>query len=221
MICSMRSSKSTRVRTRYLCVWLLALAACQEKPVPGVCCTTDADCARLGGILPRGCPDGFVCRNLLCEAEACVAAGDCSIEQPVCDPGSASCTSCTGNADCDRYADAPVCDSATGGCRACSLDTECASDVCDVDTGHCVAEGEVIYASPGGADTARCSHEQPCSLNRAIVVAAADPSSSIVRMLPGTYGTTLRVLSGTVMFVGTGAVVERRPPTRSWRITSW
>lgn len=196
----------------YVCLVLLALAACKEQPTPGVCCLTNADCARLGGIEPRGCPDGFACRNLICEAADCAAAADCPADQPVCDPGAATCTGCATSADCAGRPDAPVCDPDTGGCRACALDAECASEVCDVDTGRCVAEGDVIYASPGGADTAGCTHAQPCSVARAIVVASADPSSSLVRLLPGTYTTPLSFTSGVVKLVGTGATLMSQYP---------
>jgi hypothetical protein len=191
----------------YVCLIQLVLAACNTEPNPGVCCTTDADCAQLGGIQPRGCPDGYACRNLQCAAADCAAVADCSVKQPVCDLDSASCTGCTASSDCNGYADAQVCDAATGGCRACLLDAECASEVCDIDTGRCVAERDVIYASPGGTDTAGCTHQQPCSVARAIVVASADPSSSLVRLLPGTYSTPVTFKSGVVEVIGTGATL--------------
>src|SRR6187200_468187 len=134
----MQSSLSMWGMKSYVYLLLFALAACTTKPTPGVCCTTDADCARLGGIEPRGCPDGYACRNLLCAADECAAPADCSAGQPVCNLDSASCTGCTASSDCDGYADAPVCDTVTGGCRACALDSECASEVRDIDIGRCV-----------------------------------------------------------------------------------
>jgi hypothetical protein len=210
MLSPMQSSQSTwGMKTpRYLFLLVLSLAACKVEPTPGVCCTTDADCARLGGIPPRGCPDGYACRDLLCEAAICAAAADCAADQPVCDLDSASCTGCTAGSDCGRYPDAPVCDPATGGCRACALDAECASEVCDIDTGRCVAESAIIYASPSGADTAECTHQQPCSSTRAIAVASADPSSSLVRLLPGMYTSLLAFSSGVVQVVGSGATLR-------------
>jgi hypothetical protein len=186
----MQSSQSTWGMKTYGWLLLLALAptACKEEPNAGVCCTTDEDCARLGGILPRGCPDGYACRNLRCEPDDCAAAADCSAEQPVCDLESASCTGCTASSDCDDYADAPICDPATSGCRACRLDAECAS-----------------------ADTAGCTHPNPCSVGRAIAVASADPSISLVRLLPGTYTAQVIFTSGTVKVIGTGASLMMTP----------
>lgn len=186
------------------CLILVALVACHTEPSPGVCCTTNEDCALLGGIQPRGCPDGYACRNLRCEAATCATDADCSTEQPICDEDSASCTGCTASSDCSDRADAPVCDIASGGCRACVTDAECASEVCDIETGRCVAESAVIYASTIGTDTAGCTRQRPCSVNRAIATATADPSSSLVRLLPGTYSTPLVFTSGFVSVIGTG-----------------
>lgn len=202
-----RTKHTPRLHLLLLLLALAAAAACKEEPVPGVCCTTDADCARLGGISPRGCPDGFACRDLRCEAADCASAADCTADRPACDPDRATCAGCTASADCAGYADAPVCDPATGGCRACALDAECASEVCDVDTGRCADERDVIYASPAGSDTAGCTHAQPCSVARALVVAAADPSPSLVRLLPGTYGAPVTVTSGVVEIVGAGVTL--------------
>ena len=183
---------------------LSVLAACTTERNPDVCCTTDADCARLG-VAPIGCRDGFVCTNFTCVAAACTADTDCAAGAPVCDLATATCAACTSSADCDGHADAPVCDTASGGCRACRLDAECASDVCDVDTGRCMAEADVIYASATGSDAATCTRANPCSTTRAIVVAGATPSPSTVRMLPGTYGVPIVVSSGSMTIFGSGA----------------
>lgn len=195
-----------------LCLSPLALAACITKPVPGVCCTTDVDCARLGGIMPRGCPDGQVCRNLLCEAAECSAAADCPAEQPVCNADLALCTGCTASANCDGHADAPVCDPVTGACRACHQDAECASDVCDVDSGRCVEESEVIYASPTGGPSEPCTRARPCLTSRAVAIASEGPARAIIRLLPGVYDDRIVITSGTMRLVGTGAVL--RPITQ-------
>lgn len=198
-------------------VWL-ALAFCSAcLPTvrnPEVCCTTNADCERLGGIPPTGCPDGFVCRDLMCEEATCAVDADCPLDQPVCNATTASCTGCTSSSVCEPHVDTPVCDTVSGACRACQQDAECASDVCDVDTGRCVDDSEVIYSSPTGGPSAPCTRTRPCATGRAVAVASEGPTRAIIRLLPGVYDDPIVISSGTMTIVGTGAVL--RPVTQNF-----
>jgi hypothetical protein len=67
-----------------------------------------------------------------------------------CDEVTGGCKRCSSDDQCDNPT--PVCDPGTHSCRACLADDECASRVCDVDAGACLAESQVAYASPTGAE---------------------------------------------------------------------
>jgi len=100
----------------------------------------------------------------------------------------------------DCTPDRPVCD--TGTCRGCAVDSECASTVCDVDTGRCVPAEQIRYAQSDGLDSADCSQLTPCSAAKSL--ATVDATHTWVRFVPGTYSATLTVASGCTI-VGTGA----------------
>lgn len=183
-------------------------AGCQPVPNPGVCCTSDAECAQLGGIAPRGCPDGFVCRELLCEEATCASHLDCPDLLPVCDGAAASCTGCTNLEDCAARPGIPVCDPESGACRGCETDSDCPSEACEVDSGECLDENQILYASPTGMELDKCSHLEPCSISRAITIASADHQAVTIRMLPGTYITPIQISSGTMNLLGSGAILR-------------
>ncbi|HEY5920184.1 MAG TPA: hypothetical protein VIV11_00880, partial [Kofleriaceae bacterium] len=129
-----------------------------------------------------------------------------SVQCPMgCAPAAAGCIECTGNAQCGEMA---VCDATANHCRGCRADDECDSLVCDVETGSCIAETAIVYASPSG--TGGCSRAQPCSLQQAYVTAANASPIPIVRMLPGNYTSSLRAdvpTASAVQIVATGANV--------------
>src|SRR5258708_5440437 len=153
----------------------------------------------------------------------------CAMATPHCDENF-QCTGCIADLDCAAYPAAPhcltdgtcvgcvdstqcanpmpVCDATARDCRTCKVDDECVSQVCDPDSGSCVAADMVLYATPNGTDVASCLQGSPCSLTHALsLVYSLRP---IVRMLPGTYVTAL-VVNGTmpmtVQVVGTGALL--------------
>ena len=92
----------------------------------------------------------------------------------------------------------------TQSCRACRIDDECASQICDSDTGSCVLPSAIVYAGPSASDTTPCTQQNPCSMATAIqTVTFSKPN---IRMLPGTYTQPIVISNTTPMtVVGTGA----------------
>lgn len=203
---------------RWVCALALLLSAC-TKPNPrscadGICDDPAFPFCDVDGTLegtPMACvsvdcaPGELVaCRGD--EALRCNATGnDLDVVQCQlgCDPGANGCVSCTSDAQCANPT--PICDTSAGICQACIADDDCASRVCDVDTGACLAESEVVYASPTGGVDAACTQADPCNLSRAAALASANPLRETVRMLPGRYSEELEITSGSVVLVGTGA----------------
>lgn len=124
-----------------------------------------------------------------------------------CDDASNGCRQCTANSQCSVTT--PICESASSTCRGCQLDDECESRVCDFESGTCVPETDVVYATANDA-FGTCTLSQPCRLDDAIVLATNVVNTPILRMLPGTYTTSLVVSNPTVKplkVVGTGASI--------------
>ena len=158
--------------------------------------------------------DQFVaCRND--QAITCNASGnDHDLVQ--CELGCAAeawgCRSCTSNQHCSNPQ--PICEGVTGSCRTCAADDECSSRVCNVETGECVAESSVIYATAAG--TGQCSVTQPCSLSTAIMLATQTFPAPTIRMLPGVYTTPISLATQSVLnIVATGASLAPNPPAIS------
>jgi hypothetical protein len=150
------------------------------------------------------------------QAITCNAAGTnydlvkCGLE---CDLAVGGCRVCVGNDQCGDSS--PICDLAANSCRGCSTDDECPSRVCDLDSGECVPDTEIAYAEPNGGDGAPCTLEMPCSLSHAITIASSTPTRSIVRLLPGLYGTPIQVSSAKVTLIGPGATHQATSGTKS------
>ncbi|HVZ22536.1 MAG TPA: choice-of-anchor Q domain-containing protein [Vicinamibacterales bacterium] len=199
------------------------------KPNPNRCCIDEADCKANDIPVGSTCSDGLVCKGNQCIAETCATSAECDSTDPYCSMG--ACTSsCSGDSECpgaaqdaaDRFcvggacaacragmndcpANAPVCDA--GACRACAADVDCASDVCDQDTGTCIDAGMVRYASSTGPDGNVCSQSAPCSLTKALSI--VDANHPWVRLTPGSYAASADVTlpAGTVKLAGAGATL--------------
>jgi hypothetical protein len=127
-----------------------------------------------------------------------------------CDAATMSCRNCETSAQCDNPT--PVCDIEQNTCRACQSDDECASQVCDADTGACVPENAVVYASPSGVDSGLCTQTAPCVSSRAITIATSAAVPPVVRLLPGVYPSAIVVNAGSpIEIVGTGAQLGIAP----------
>ncbi len=114
---------------------------------------------------------------------------------------------CLQSADCP--VNTPVCDEADQGCRACLNDADCASTVCDLAEGTCVAEADIAYASPGGIDSATCTKADPCSIKHAFAVTTA--ARRTVKLGPGNYTANLLIANKAVTVDGFGAMVTASP----------
>jgi hypothetical protein len=123
-----------------------------------------------------------------------------------CDNALGGCLQCSIDPDCPDTA--PVCEG--NSCRGCVLDDDCASRVCDRETGKCVLENAVVYASSDATSTA-CTLVEPCRLSGALQGAVAAGGLPIVRMLPGAFSDAIDLRSPTakpVTIVGTGATIS-------------
>jgi hypothetical protein len=143
-----------------------------------------------GGATGSACTGSSQCDSVApyCVSEACASACTDDVQCPgfgqtandvycvsgVCASCRDSATDCSGNT--------PVCD---GACRACSAHSECASSLCDLQTGACIAETLISYASPTGSTTSTCTRTEPCLIERAFSVTNA--TRNIVKLLPGTH----------------------------------
>jgi hypothetical protein len=120
---------------------------------------------------------------------------------------------CTTNAECTNPA--PIC-GAEMSCRGCVNNDECASTVCELDTGACTAETAIVYASPTGSTTTDCTLAEPCTLARATMLATVAIGKTL-RLLPGTYTTNFDIAGNVIVkVVATGATIAN---TVSMRIS--
>lgn len=137
-----------------------------------------------------------------------------------CSEASAGCNGCDDNIQCDEAT--PVCDA--GACRVCGLDAECASKVCELESGRCLDESNIVYASANGLTSGLCTQQAPCSLAHAVTTAAGDATRSTIRMDAGRYTGPLTLAAGVVSLVGVGATlrndVSTPPLTPTVRVTN-
>jgi hypothetical protein len=212
--------------------WVLFLVAC-TKHNSDLCCNDASDCSVVGLSSVTACSDGLVCRGNQCIAEVCSGAADCDAAAPFCDNTTASCVEqCTTDSQCPGLGDSsndpfciagacvqcrmgmndcagttPICDA--NACRGCMANPECASGLCNMGTGACVDASTLLYASPGGADTAACTEADPCSLAHAIT--SVTSTLNTILMASGTYGATITINSGATMtLLGNNSTLDQR-----------
>lgn len=217
---------------RIVSVALIPLVASCTEPNPRSCADgfcndpafpfCDADGALEG--TPNTCiavscsPRGFIA----CRGESAIRCNDTGNDfefvqcELGCEEAAGGCAKCSSNAQCANPT--PVCDVSGGDCRGCQTDDECDSQVCDLATGACLAETQVVYASPTGSGTGSCLLGSPCTITRALQTSVADPTRATVRMLPGTYGAAMDIQGGTVNVVGTGATLLVTSGTRGLNV---
>lgn len=135
---------------------------------------------------------------------ACVTNDECAAPTPYCGPGG-ECVACLEAAHCP--AEQPVCDSTSHECRACTTDADCDSALCDVSSGQCVAEAEILYVTPNGPDSGTCSKSQPCSITHANAIAASPRHT--IKLAPGAYTASISITAGKTLIIhGVGATIS-------------
>jgi hypothetical protein len=174
------------------CLLLLAVIACAAC---GEVKSSTEDAAGPAGPDGSAGPDAATCS----EAMPCTGGGYCL---------AGVCVECTQNSECP--ATAPICDPAAHECRTCAAHSECASAVCDLDTGVCIPPERSVYVAADGVDGGGCGTlEAPC---RTFVAASAKLTAprNRLRILPGTYSEALALpSSGTVwQVIAEGAILD-------------
>ncbi|MBA2539973.1 MAG: hypothetical protein H0V17_10090 [Deltaproteobacteria bacterium] len=90
-------------------------------------------------------------------------------------------------------------------------DNECGSEVCDFDSGMCIDETAVVYATPAGPNTPNCSLLDPCSITSAFAV--ANLTRDTIKLMPGTYTANIVVTDKRVIVHGDGATLTSNVDT--------
>ncbi len=190
-------------------------------------CQGDSDCVEDGRPI---CGDNMLCR-------ACENAPDCVAKdpaRPLC-TNDGACVECEGFADCTDPL-APICGDGT--CSACSDESQCVSrdmelddglvqcapsgacvectehahcpgsDVCDRESGACVAEAAVVYVDgTSGADLIGCgTRAQPCE-SVGIGLLRVEAGRRHVLVAAGDYQEDTIISADTVL-VGTGVTLR-------------
>jgi hypothetical protein len=159
-------------------------------PMPGLPACVDNQCVACDGTLGCTTPEAPTCDLTMNACATCTTESECARfpETPHCG-GAAGCVECRPDAetsDCTT-ATAPVCDEDSSMCRGCQAHDECASTVCDLGTGQCVAESAIAYVATTGVDSAPCTLTQRCrTITRAL--AALGPAKRTILLAAGEYG---------------------------------
>ena len=181
------------------CITAFILACGSSPPNNATLCSTPADCTD---------PAQAYCVAGVCHA--CASPINCSATTPVCEAEIFECGACVNDRSCSGYpktshcapagtcvgcvtsdqcsGNTPVCDVAPGVCKACTLDRECTSGACNLESGACIAEAEVLYAAPTGTANTVCSRAMPCTVKQAL--ARVDSGKSTVVLADGNYPST-------------------------------
>lgn len=186
-----------------LCL-LLASACAEVQNTPGTGGGGGGGTGGSGGSAGQECSADDQCDDdaPICDGDGtcrgCVGANECltkNADTPQCDDDG-RCVECFDDDDC-RAVPEPVCDAVTRACRGCEAHSECVSQVCDMMSGACVDEGEVVYASPtGSGDT--CTRANPCFL-LSDAIAAVGALKPYLRLLPGEYGQRLSIAKDMIL----------------------
>jgi len=190
-------------------------------PVGGAGGDCGVDCPPEGGAPPIG-------------RECVDSAADCASTAPICDPAEGKCRACGTDAECttsvgrdfcaksgrcaecktdsDCRGARPICGN-VGDCRGCANHDECASGVCNSETGSCAAPTTAVYAlSETGIPGNVCGTiDAPCRyLDAAAAQLTAARPNLVVLATPQTMrygGANLPAIPG-LRVIGNGVVLS-------------
>jgi hypothetical protein len=139
------------------------------------CATPQPYCSAEGACIPCDAP-GFDCAAL-------------DPDKAACDVESGLCVECISNGDCDESE--PFCDVDTATCNTCTTHEHCPESACNLETGECLPEDNVIYVeyTPTMNNVMYCSdapgndgHDSMmpiCRLNIALTRVTPDKAATI------------------------------------------
>lgn len=191
-----------------------------------------------GGNLPDAGPDAAADAMV---PVGCEGTDDCSASQPVCragtcepcagsaddavcaerDPGAplcgpeGGCVECLASDQCNA-APRPVCDPETYACRGCEAHDECASGVCERDTGRCAAAASLVYVDfASGSDGTGCGDAPGAAACQTLsgnggALAKIQNDRRTISMAPGPHRELAQISGLELSIVGVGA--ELSPP---------
>jgi hypothetical protein len=165
-------------------------------------CSLSSEC---GSAMP-------ICTDELCASCVPGSSGDadCAAKdsaQPICG-GDGRCYECTRSFDCTSV-NMPVCDLNTKTCKGCDDHEQCGSGVCDMGTGSCVADVDVIYVDVTlGSDGASCGSGPEAAACRHLggfqgAFSKVQGTRRTISMAPGNY--ILQASNLQVTMYGNGA----------------
>tara|TARA_R110002096_G_scaffold16898_12_gene58125 strand:+ start:69813 stop:71450 length:1638 start_codon:yes stop_codon:yes gene_type:complete len=160
-----------------------------------------------------------ICVDNVCEACEFGSAGNAECAERDGDLGvclaDGTCGECGSSSDCNDVG-APFCEASTATCEACSEHVQCESGACEVESGECIPDGDIVYvdntlgsdsatcgAAPGAA---ACEHLEGGPGGLAKVTGARD----YVILANGNYLETLSVTGLKVNIIGNGSRLQ--PP---------
>lgn len=150
------------------------------------------------------------------ECAACTAGGigdsACAAKdpaEPICG-GDGQCHECGRDLDCDEP-NHPICDMGAGTCGACEQHEQCGSGACELETGRCVAEGDIVYADSGaGNDGPFCGNATGAAACRHLgaplgAFAKVEGDRRYIVLAPGNYIEPLQIVGLNFEIIGNGA----------------
>lgn len=96
----------------------------------------------------------------------------------------------------------------SGSCRACAADKECASGVCDIDSGECLPESSVLYVETTGVVSTPCGERATPCRSIGLAVPQLGPSHPALHLGPGLYDESIQIRGVDATIVGDGAIVD-------------